>query len=200
MNVYIETNFVLELTLLQAEVESCEQILELCEHRQAKLIIPAYALAEPNEKLRRSKQERDRAAQSITHTLNELSRSVPYQAQTTALQQEIINLLGRSGTEESERFSAVRARLIRTSEVIPLDETILSSAAVYERQFGLSPQDSLVFASILRHLQTNPAPSCFLTLNSKDFNDVDIQNMLMQHNCVIKFKFNHGYSYIQSQL
>ncbi len=53
MNIYVETNFVLELVFEQEQCVICEQILQFCETGQAKLIIPAYSLAEPHEKLSR---------------------------------------------------------------------------------------------------------------------------------------------------
>ena len=53
MNIYIETNFVLELVFEQEQHTSCEQILALGESGRLRLIIPAYCLAEPHEKLTR---------------------------------------------------------------------------------------------------------------------------------------------------
>jgi hypothetical protein len=44
MNVYVESNFVLELALLQEEHETCENILALCERAEAKLVLPAFCL------------------------------------------------------------------------------------------------------------------------------------------------------------
>ena len=52
MNIYVETNFVLELVFEQEQHTSCEQILALCESGRSRLIIPAYCLAEPHEKLK----------------------------------------------------------------------------------------------------------------------------------------------------
>ena len=49
MNVYVESNFVLELAFLQEQCSSCEKILSLCEARRIQLLIPAYSLAEPYE-------------------------------------------------------------------------------------------------------------------------------------------------------
>ena len=53
MNVYIESNFVLELALLQEQSSSCEEILGLCESRGVRFVVPAYSLAEPYETLTR---------------------------------------------------------------------------------------------------------------------------------------------------
>ena len=44
MNVYVESNFVLELALRQEQFTSCETILSLCEEGQARLVVPAYSL------------------------------------------------------------------------------------------------------------------------------------------------------------
>jgi hypothetical protein len=44
MNVYVETNFILELAWMQEQYESCKNILTLCETGKAKLILPAFQL------------------------------------------------------------------------------------------------------------------------------------------------------------
>ena len=40
MNVYVESNFVLELALLQEQWTSCEAILTLCEAKSVQLVVP----------------------------------------------------------------------------------------------------------------------------------------------------------------
>ncbi len=73
MNIYVETNFVLELTFEQEQYLSCEQILQLCEAGKAKLVIPAYSLAEPHEKLSRQARNRRELQQSLDTELQALS-------------------------------------------------------------------------------------------------------------------------------
>jgi len=51
MNVYVETNFVLELALLQEQQESCQQLLNLAEADRINLILPAFSFTEPYETL-----------------------------------------------------------------------------------------------------------------------------------------------------
>jgi hypothetical protein len=75
VNIYVETNFVLELTFEQEQSVSCEQILHLCEAEQAKLIIPAYSLAEPHEKLIREARSRRELQRSLDTILQQLSRT-----------------------------------------------------------------------------------------------------------------------------
>jgi hypothetical protein len=49
LNVYVETNFVLELVLAQEQQASCEEILALSEEGSLRLVIPSYSLVEPYE-------------------------------------------------------------------------------------------------------------------------------------------------------
>lgn len=47
MNIYAETNFILEIALEQEECDACAGILQLAASGRAKVIIPAFSLAEP---------------------------------------------------------------------------------------------------------------------------------------------------------
>jgi len=202
MNIYVESNFVLELTLQQEEQESCEAILALCERGQATLVLPAYCLAEPNETLIRRANNRKQLAQTIKDELYQLSRSMLYKAETDTYQ-TIVSLLTRSGSEEQQRLVEVCTKLLKIAEIIPLDKQVLASAPAHLAQHGFSPQDAIVFASVLWHLGRVPPHStkaCFLNKNSKDFDDVDIRDTLAQYDCEMKFKFSHGLSYLQSQI
>ena len=56
MNVYVESNFVLELAFLQEQFASCEEILS--EAHRIQLLIPTYSLAEPYEALTTQQKRR----------------------------------------------------------------------------------------------------------------------------------------------
>jgi hypothetical protein len=45
MNIYVETNFVLELAFVQEQHESCEQIIGLCEAGRTTLVLPAFCMS-----------------------------------------------------------------------------------------------------------------------------------------------------------
>jgi predicted nucleic acid-binding protein len=200
MNIYVESNFVLELTLMQEEFESCENILSICESGQWQLIIPAYSLAEPYETLIRRDKNRTQLAKSVLDEINQLSRSLPYKAEINTFH-TLVSLLTKSGAEEKVRLSKVRDRLLQIAEILPLGKEIISLASTHEISQGLKPQDAVVYASVLQHLNaTGFSKSCFLNKNSKDFADPDIKNALASCGCKILFKFEDGYQYIQSQI
>ena len=199
MNIYVETNFVLELTFEQEQSSSCQNILQLCESRQAALIIPAYSLAEPHEKLSRQAKKRQGLQQALNIELNQLIRTASY-ANRVRLQ-EIASLLLQSNEEDQQRFHDCRERILGVSEVVALTPEILKLAATCERLYDLAPQDAIVYASVLQHLRSSePEKACFLNRNSKDFDNPDIINAIGQFNCRMIPRFDHGLSYLQAEL
>lgn len=200
MNIYVETNFVLELTFEQEQCSSCEQMLQLCEAGKAKLIVPAYSLAEPHEKLSRQARSRRELQQSLDAELRQLLRTTPYASRIKSIQ-DIASLMIQSNEEERHRFVQCRDRLLKFGEIVELNANILSEAASYETTYDLTPQDALVYASVITHLQQDlPEQACFLNRNSKDFDSPDIIDELRQLNCRMIVRFDHGYSFIQSKL
>ena len=200
MNIYVETNFVLELVFEQEQQISCEQILALCESGQSRLIIPAYCLAEPHEKLTRQAGSRRELQRNLETELRQLARTASYTARINSIQ-EIASLLVHGNEEEKQRFIRYRDRLLGIAETVPLTIDILREAATHESPYDLTPQDALVYTSVIAHLRQNqPSVSCFLNRNSKDFDNPDIVDELDRHNCKMIPRFDHGYGFIQARL
>lgn len=199
MNIYVETNFVLELTFEQEQRASCEQILQMCEARQAYLIIPAYSLAEPHEKLSRQARNRRELQRSLDVELRQLLRTASYASRIKSIQ-DLASLMVQSNEEERHRFIQCRERLLKIGEIVALTADILNEAASYETKYDLTPQDALVYASVIAHLQhSQPQQACFLNRNSKDFDSPDIVDELNQFNCRMIPRFDRGYAFLQSQ-
>jgi hypothetical protein len=124
MNVYVETNFVLELALLQEQQESCQQLLNLAEADRINLILPAFSFTEPYETLIRREKKRRNLSQNLHQELSQLGRSLPYQQQVRTYQ-EITEFLVNSGKEEKERFQIIVEKLLITKAgIIPFDYKI----------------------------------------------------------------------------
>jgi predicted nucleic acid-binding protein len=128
VNIYVETNFVLELVFQQEQFASCEQILQLCEAGQAQMIIPAYSLAEPHEKLTRQAKSRRDLQQILNNELRQLARTASYTTRINSIR-DIESLLVQSSGEERQRFVDYRERFLKSAEVIALTVNILSEAA-----------------------------------------------------------------------
>lgn len=200
MNVYVESNFVLELALLQEQHVSCEEILQLNETGKIQLVIPAYALAEPYETLVRHHKERKRIKAEIDRELRQLARTTTYAQQLSEFQ-SLTALLIDSADEETKRLERIRARILKAAEVVPLDASVLATATQYQKIHGLPPQDSIMYVTVLSHLeQAQVSQSCFLNRNARDFDDPDLVDELSTYNCKLLVQFDAGYQFILSHL
>jgi predicted nucleic acid-binding protein len=199
MDVYVESNFVLELVFLQEQHESCNRIIELVETGKANLIVPAYSIVEPHETMVRHAKKRMEVSAILDAEIKQLSRSKPYYEETDALQRAT-GLLVRSLDEQKERFHNTVNKLLAVSPIIPLDAQTFVNASKYQELHALTFQDSIVYASVLGHLSTSKSTAkCFLNRNSKDFDDPDIEETLNSYGCKMLFSFDQGYRYISSK-
>lgn len=200
MNIYVETNFVLELALVQEQHESCEKIISLCEAGKATLALPAFCIAESYETLIRRANKRTQIANDLAGELRQLSRSKPYKDEIEAFQ-SITGLLARSSQEEDQRLIAVLERVLKVAVVIPLEARIVLNATQYRITYKFEPQDSIVYSSVLHHLSlADGDESCFINRNNRDFDDPDIEDSLTNQNCKMLFSFVNGYNYIQHRI
>lgn len=198
MNVYVETNFVLELVFQQEQSASCEDILELCEAQRIHLLIPAYCLAEPHEKLRRQNNSRQELQRTLNAELRQLARTSTYADRMRSIQ-EVSTLLIQSTEDERQRLNKYRKQILASATVIPLTADILDDAARYEVDYNFAAQDAIVYASVISHLSQSLDPSnCFLNRNSRDFDSPDIVEALTALNCKMIPKFDDGYRYIHT--
>jgi len=199
MIVYVESNFVLEMAFLQEEYESCLELLRLAEARDIHLVLPAFSIGEPYETSERRSKQRQALSEQLRTAIGELARSRPYQASSHQFQ-ELTNLLLRSGEEEKRRLDEALDRILRAAEVIPIGLNTIRSAITLQKSRGLSPQDSIVYASILAHLaEASEDLRCFIT-KDKDFVNPDIEDELGTYTCRLLTKFGDGLGYIRSRL
>lgn len=200
MNVYVESNFVLELALLQEEHASCEEILNLCDGKRAQLVVPAYALVEPYETLTRRHKQRKRMKQELDAEFLQIARSVDHEARLRRFQ-DLTVLLISVAAEERKHLQEVCFRLLETAQIVPLDSSTLADSMRYQRTYGLSGQDAVIYSAVLAHLRgTGASQSCFLSKNSKDFNDQNLVDELRRFNCKYLRRFNSGLRYILNAL
>jgi predicted nucleic acid-binding protein len=199
MNVYIESNFLLELAFDQEERESCHQILRLCERRKAALIVPAFCLVESYHALVGRHGGRREILQDVKNHFTHLARSKKYANDVRTLLPDLTRLLVATIEEETKSFRKALGRILKTVQVIPLDPLVLKTATRFEDAQHLGSQDSIVLASVLRHLRySERRAACFLTRDRKHFDKPDIVKLLRQHGCALLVGFSSGLRHIKS--
>jgi predicted nucleic acid-binding protein len=204
MNIYCETNFILEIVFSQEQATYCENIISLCKANKVNLIIPAYSFAEAIYRLEKQISLQDSFIEDLDPHIKHFSRTVNYNQQNEQQIQKFKDLeifLRKNKEELKSRFEKCRNDLVSDAEIIPLDSHSLITAESFQTEYTLSLQDSIIFASTLSHLeQNNTASSCFLNRNASDFNTKEIKSKLEPLNCKLITSFEHGFSYISNEI
>lgn len=199
MIIYVESNFVLELALLQHEHAACSAIVDLCQSGKARLVVPAYCLVEPFETITRRHKARRALTEQLESELKQLLRTEPYRQRETS-SREILALLAGSADEEMLRLQAVVRDVLSLAEVIPLTPEIVETALHYQFREVLGPQDAVVYTSVFTHLSVQPSgPSCFVNRNRKDFDQPKLAGELESRGCKMLYNFEVGIGYLTSQ-
>ena len=200
MIVYVESNFILEMAFAQEESQACESIITLAESGTIQLNIPAISVTEPYEVITRRTKSRLELSRQLGAELRQLSRSQTY-SQIVERSRDVVSLLATSAEEEKQRLDETLTRILECSEVMPLDGATLRSAIAFQATLNLAPQDSIVYAAVVNHLNTAPRePKCFLNRDSRDFLIEDIDSQLTSLGCQLIPQFTQGLAYIQRSL
>ena len=200
MNVYVESNFVLEQALEQEQCESCKELIGIASAGSIRLVVPAFSLAEPHIALMRRGNERSRLSAELQKHLSELGRSKTYR-EVSGNFSELAALLIASAERERAGLQLATDGMLKAAEIIPLDSDVFHQAGGIQVAFDMSVQDSIVLASIVSHLAaTKPVESCFLNRNTKDFDDPNVREMLDEFGCKFFGRFDDGLRYIQARL
>lgn len=199
MIVYVETNFVLELAYLRRTSDNCQELLRLAADKKISLVIPAFALIEARLAWQRNVARRNRLHKDVRAELGELSRSRPLtdiESQSNALVAALIDTAAQDRDRLEEAIASLRDR----SSVIAADAAIVTNALAAERIFDLSPQDAVIYATVIEHAQSNTGVKVFVTQNSNDFRVPKIEQALAKHGCKLLLSFDDAENYIRAQL
>ncbi len=200
MNVYVESNFVLEMALRQRQHAECEGIARLAAERRIGLAIPAFCLVEPYYTLVGRHRDRTELQVRLSKELQQLARTELFRERASAAE-DVLALLARSQEDEIRRLQETADRVLDHADLLPLDADTLLVAMGCQVALNLSPPDAIVYASVLRDLQAKrPESACFLTRDADDFNTPDIETLLAGYGCKLLFNFGDGLGYIKSRL
>jgi hypothetical protein len=201
MIAYVESNFVVELAREQEEASAAEKILRLAERRAIQLAFPVFSLCEPFSTLTYRDNERRRFVDALRGELWELGRIRSQKKLATDLRPLVQTLLSLEG-REIDALENIVQRMLSVGRSITLDAGVFTEARALEKKCDLSPQDAIVYACVLTDLQEQqPGQSrCFISRNSKDFDDPSIIADLAVHRCRYMAKFQDGLAYNRSEI
>lgn len=186
MHVFVESNFLLELAFRQSEHEVCERIRRGAGTATYALYLPQYALAEVFEKLRPLRNRRDEYRRYILEEISQHRREDASDAtKMDDLTQALTTLLEERTQQQTQRLYLVASELAQEAATLTLSPAVIQQAHSLSQSHSLSPQDGLVYASILDGMQRLPhqAPKLFISRNKDDFGKPSIRAELQGLGC-----------------
>lgn len=192
MDVFVESNFVLELAFLQGQHVACERILAGAVANRYKLHVPQYALTEVFQTLRHRTTERTAQQVNFQREIEQHRRETDADPDDTdTLVRLLNNLLTERSAVQTTRLYATTAQLAEIALGPALSAEVLMAAQAMQLLHGLSPQDALVYASVLNGLRVlaTDSPKLFITRNTKDFEQPLIKEELRALGCELMFNF-----------
>jgi hypothetical protein len=139
--VYAETNFVLEIALLQKEHASCTSLLELAAARpeELQLAFPTFCVGEVYEAFERKRRIRRDLADGVRREFDQLARSEPH----AAIRRELVNLFdafGRINEDQQAGLDHALGNLLAVARLLP----VARETARLRFSRDLTSQDALV--------------------------------------------------------
>lgn len=186
MNVFVESNFVLELAFRQEEHTFCQRIRQGAGPATFSLHLPQYALAEVFEKLRPLRNQR---ADYQRYLLEEITQHRREDASDGGAMDNLAlvltTLLSERTQAQTQQLYTIAGQLSDTATTVSLTNSIIQEAHLKAQEHGLTPQDSLIYASVLAGLRALPAgaPKLFVSRNEIDFKKPAVLAELRMLNC-----------------
>lgn len=198
MTIYVESNFILEIALGQEESRYTGELLSEAEAGSIDLAFPSFALSEPFATITQRHRRRNTVIGSMTDLFNDLERSTPHRHVAMSLN-PVMDQLRNVYQSEVTRLKSTVKRLLQIGSSIELDSAIYQTALKNESRYGLSPQDAIIYASIVRDLATSVRTdrSCFMSRNLKDFGSPDIRAELASYDCLYEESYKTGVSLVR---
>jgi predicted nucleic acid-binding protein len=196
--VYVETNFLLELAYLQPTADHCQRLLDMAEQHQFELVISSFALIEARLAWQRNVKRRNQLEAAVRKEVRELSRSRPL-IDMPAQSQAFVAALIDTAQQDRVRLEAAIVSVTTVGTVTPPDPAALARAYLIEQRVDLSPQDAVIYASVLQHIEGRAVDEkVFVTTNKDDFSVVE--NELAGLGCKLLFAFDAAEGYVRSRI
>jgi predicted nucleic acid-binding protein len=197
MIVYFESNFVFEVAFQRGDHLAAGELLNLAKERKIELVIPAYSIGEPYEGMTRRSKDRSQLHNRLEQELRELARSQPY-ANVREISNEVTAMLIASAAEEKRRLDETLSSILDCADVVPLNRAVFQLALSRRGEFNLAPQDAFVLASVEFHARSRTGTDkLFLTTNSADFLNSELEAHLLDCQCKLMTKFGNGLAYVR---
>lgn len=150
MNVYIDTNVVLEAVLEQPEHAAVGELLALAEQGSIQLAVPVFVMYELENKLRRlSAMHQNLVVLFRGHAQSLVVANPEMAGEGIAAANRMVDSFLSEEAGAQDRWDSLCSRLAACSQVLPLTAAAMDAAIHLQADTRLHLQDAVVLATVL---------------------------------------------------
>jgi hypothetical protein len=158
------------------------------------LAIPEFSISEAMIHLDRQRGRRRDLSERLTAEFDDSKRSERFRHAPAAMH-EASGLLTRAGDDERAGLDAIVRRVLAKAELIRIDPEIWDRAG---QLIDLSPQDGLVFASVIVSLERSAErDALFVSRDARAFGSSGVVGELELRGCKSRFRFDDALRFVQ---
>lgn len=201
INVYIETNFLLNIAKKQEESFYSSKILRLAKNKKIILILPIYCIPESYSALFRKHELFRKLKRRAITVLDDINRSrlhKPIYEVYKNLPTEIAVIIQR----EVNRLDKVITEVWKSAKILNSSSEIHKKGIVFRTTLDLQHEmDAAIFSTIENDLKTtkSSAEKIFLTADEKMLTP-ELIKLLSQRNCTCFHSFMKAYKFIENRI
>lgn len=185
VNVYIETNFILNLALRQEESIYSNRIVKLAAIGEICLILPSYCVMESYEALIKRHASRVNLAKNINKTLGDMGRS-SFNRKIYETHKSLLTEIPSSISAEITKLDKILKKLLAISVLIPINPRTHKDGVLYRKRLNIRHEpDAFVLGSIKHDIETNRqrGRKIFVTTDSKFIQEPKVRRLLANLRC-----------------
>jgi len=187
VRVYVETNFLLEISFYQEEAAACEELLAMASTGDIELAIPAYCVIEAADTRRRRSAEVQTFSEQYKRP-GHLTRLPWLDRAVHDFRHEILKTLSSTG----QRLETLGEQLATAASILPLEGSIALATGGLCDELTLHPPDGAVLATVVAAAQRHDRDSIFLNRNVSDFDTPMVRERLASVKCRLIRSFRGG--------
>ncbi len=202
IHVFVETNFLLNISFKQEEHRSSYQLLKLSEERKIKLCVPAFCVSEAYWGASKKNETQIETKGKVNNLINDALRN-SYSRRSFEKYRQIPIDIDKKLDKELKMLDRNIARFLRIAKLIEHNTIIHRNGIAYRSRLDIKHEpDAFIISAIVWH-KTNKMPSTsqdlFVTVDSKLAIEPKVKQLMQQNGIMLESSFKESIETLKSR-
>lgn len=203
VNVYVETNYLLNIARKQEESIYSSKILRAAKNKKITLKLPVYCIAESYSALQKRHESFKSLRNEAENVLNDLVRSLNRSKLHKSAYEIYKNLpVAIQGIIQNEITQLDKAiiNILKSAEVLICSRKVHYRGIIFRTALKIPHEmDAAIIASIVEDIKTDKFTNKVFITTDKNLLTVELRKLLQQQKCIHFSSFKKAYKFIENK-